>query len=208
MNTLSLSDIVTNVVGEFGIQKPDELVGSTSSNQSASNLVKFAEQTCEELARRVDWGDLKRIETFAGTGAVVTHDLPTGFSRLSQGDGVFVEGLLVRGGLSDDEWLSLTVSATADQPRYFHLRGSTISFWPHMPDTSTAKLTYFTENYNGSNSRFVLDADVPSLPHNLIEKGIIWRWRRHVGQAYEDHLAEYEAVLGEMAAFDVQDRTP
>lgn len=202
---MSLLTIAQDVARNTAIDVPGTAGGSTA--REVINIVQFINDAGTEIARRVDWGALRQTATVTGTGSAVNHSLPAGFARLVMGNAVNVGGVPVRGGLSADEWASLTpVQGT---PRFFRLLGSTISFYPFLANAATASVTFQSLNWasNGT-GRMVADADTALFPEDLLAKGAIWRQRRHVGQDYADQLAEFEAALTDYSAFDARDRSP
>jgi hypothetical protein len=202
---MSLLTIAQDVARNTAIDVPGTAGGSTA--REIVNIVQFINDAGTEIARRVDWGALRQTTTVAGTGSAVNHALPAGYARLVQGNAVNVGGVPVRGGLSADEWASLTpVEGT---PRFFRLLGSTISFFPFLANAATVSVTFQSLNWSSNGTgRMTADADTALFPEDLLAKGAIWRQRRHVGQDYADQLAEFEAALGDYSAFDVRDRSP
>jgi hypothetical protein len=202
---MTLLTIVQDVARNTAIGIPATASGSTE--REIVNIVQFVNDTGLELARRVDWGALRQTSTKTGTGLLVAHTMPSGYSRLINGNAVSASGVPVRGGLSPDEWASLTpVEGT---PRFFRMRGNTISFYPFLATGATAVVTFQSEHWasNGT-ERLNLDAETALIPEDLITKGAIWRQRRHVGQDFSDQIAEYEAALADYAAYDARDRSP
>jgi hypothetical protein len=72
-----------------------------------------------------------------------------------------------------------------------------------------ANITYQTDFWcsNGSDE-FTDDAQTSLIPDTVVAKGAIWRQRRHVGQDFADHMAEFEAEMADRVAFDARNRTP
>jgi len=203
---LTIVEIARNVGREVSVTAPETIVGN--SDATAIDFLNTITKACEEVSRRVDWGDLEAETSFSGTGAKTTYILPVDFSRLTQGASVLTQaGNPVRGGLSNDEWRLLEASTAT--PRYFHISGSGISFWPYLPSGETVSLTYQSKYFTNSGfDVFSADDDTLKIPHEVVEKCAIYKWRRRTGQSYADYEAEYEASLADYASFDVQDRTP
>ena len=202
---LTLLTLVTNMCREVGLPDPLKIVGS--NDQTAKELQHFMQEACEEVARRVDWGTLRATQDFTGTGTNASFDVPLDFTRLIQGTAVYANGQIVRGGLTADEWQ--TLPSSTGQPRYYHLRGETFQFWPYLPSGETATIHYQSKHYTlAGYDYFRADDDLLLIPHQVASKGLVWRWRRHVGQPFEDYLAEFEGILQQYADFDIKDRTP
>ena len=202
---MSLLTIVQDVARNTAIGIPSTASGSTE--REIVNIVQFVNDTGLELARRVNWGGLRATTTVTGTGVNANFALPAYYLKLIEGGAVFAGSTPVRGGLSPDEWASLTpVEGT---PRFYRLLGSSISFYPFLANASTATVHYQSTAWasNGTN-KMELDAETALIPEDLITKGAIWRQRRHVGQDFSDQIAEYEAALADYAAYDARDRSP
>jgi hypothetical protein len=202
---MTLLTIAQDVARNTALDVPPSASGSTS--REIVNIVQFINDTGLDVARRVDWGALRQTSTKTGTGALVAHNMPSGYSRLINGNAVSASGVPVRGGLSPDEWASLTpVEGT---PRFFRIRGNTISFYPFLANGATAVVTFQSLHWasNGTD-RLNLDAETALFPEDLLVKGAIWRQRRHVGQDFADQMAEFEAALADYAAYDARDRSP
>jgi len=113
---------------------------ASSTAREIVNVVQFINDTGLELARRVNWGALRTTTTITGTGATANFALPAYYLKLIEGGAVFAGSVAVRGGLSPDEWAALTpVEGT---PRFYRLRGSSISFYPFLANAATATVHY------------------------------------------------------------------
>ena len=80
---MTLLTIGAALAKNVGMSIPDIMV--LSSDRRWLEAVQFANETGEELVRRVDWGQLQDTATLTGTGAAVAHALPDDFARLNQG---------------------------------------------------------------------------------------------------------------------------
>ncbi|WP_051509091.1 hypothetical protein [Rhizobium favelukesii] len=203
---MTILEIIQAVSKNVGLDVPSLAVANTK--REIVELIQFATETATEVARRADWSALRATATITGTGTNDNFALPAGFARLTMGSAVTTGGNPVRGGISQDEWLSLTsISGT---PRYFRINGtSSISFYPYPALAATATVSYLSKNWasNGT-AAWVNDADTPLVPDVLVTQGTIWRFKRKSGQDYSDYLAEFEATLADLAATDMRERLP
>jgi len=203
---MSLLTIAQDVARNTALDIPNTAIGST--DRAMINVVQFINDTGIEAARRVNWGRLRLKATVTGTGAAVDHTLPSDFSRLVKGNAVLLaSGATVRGAISPDEFNSLTpIEGT---PRYYSLIGNAIRFYPFLASGLTATVAYQSLNWTSASSAlFTADNQTALFPEDLLVKGAIARQRRHVGQDFADHLAEYEAALADYAMYDSADRSP
>lgn len=195
---MSILTIVQGLARNVGMQVPTSVIGSSS--REWQEALQFANETGEELARRVDWGALQATATLNGDGTNQTYTLPDGFSRLSRGVAVRAGTSIVRP-LSRAEWNALTpVEGT---PRYFLLEGSEITLWPFLANAATATVSYQSDLWTSAGtSGFTDDAQTSLIDEDLFTKGLIVRWRRQKGMDFADFEAEYEASLQDRAGFD------
>lgn len=203
---MTIIQIIEAVCKNVGLDVPDQAVSNT--NREYVELVQFAKEAADEVTRRADWSALRATATITGTGTNDNFALPTGFARLTMGSAVTTGGNPVRGGISQDEWFSLT--GIVGTPRYFRINGtSSVSFYPYPSLAATVSISYLTKNWcsNGTAS-WMADSETPLVPDELVTKGTIWRFKRKSGQDYSDYLAEFEATLTDLAGTDMRERSP
>lgn len=200
---MSLLTIAQGLARDVGLAVPTQVVGS--ADRSMSEVLSFANAAGEELARRVDWGQLKASATLTGDGTALAHALPAGFSRIIPGAGVVTSyGTIVRP-LTQGEWATLT--AVQGEPRYFLLDHDTLYFWPHLPNAATATVRYQSTLWCSSGAdAFTADDQTALIDEGLFLKALIVRWRRQKGMDYADQEAEYEAALQDFARFNDRSR--
>ena len=199
---MSLKTICDTMARDVGIPVSDQIVSSPKIEWQEA--VSFSNLVGEELARRVDFGQLERLATLAGSGPSGGVMVAADFCRLSPGVCVTHNGNPLRP-LTKAEWTDLPVSA--GDPRYFLLEGSSISFWPPLELGESVSISYQSKNWcNNGSDAWANDTDEAVIDETLMAKGLIVRWRRHKGMDYADHEAEYEATLRDIAGFDDRSR--
>lgn len=193
---MTLLTIAQGFAKSVGLPVPDSVIGNT--DRTWIEVAEVANATGEELARRVDWGQLTTSTTLTGDGTAKQHSMPAGFSRITRG--AAVGGGSVRP-LSQPEWATLT--AVEGTPRYFILRDDVIELWPYLANAATTTVAYQTEYWcdNGT-AAFATDDDAPLMDETLFQKALEVRWRRQKGMPYADHEAELEATLSDRARFN------
>jgi hypothetical protein len=222
---LTLKTICDALALDVALPTADSII--TNSDREWREVVAMSELVGEELARRVDFGELTNIidlgdatppETVAGvlgysvdtgnttsTSRGAVYNLGDGFSRISSGLGVTSEGGAIRA-LSRAEWNNLP-AGTIGTPRYFLLEGQHLSLWPKMASGQVTTVSYQSKNWCSSGGQsWVADDDTSLIDESLMTKGLIARWRRQKGMAFEDYEAEYEAALAQIAGFDDRSR--
>lgn len=188
--------IARSLALNVGILAPVSIV---STSRQVQELVQFVNEAAEEMARRVDWGALKKTTSLTGDDTDKAHALPADFSRLAA-TGAVRSGAAVLRPLTRAEWNTLT--PTAGTPRYFLLEGPVMRFWPYLASAASATVSYQSTDFTGTGLGFANDNDAPVVPADVMLKGLIARWRRQKGMPYQDEEAEYEAALAQAAAFD------
>jgi hypothetical protein len=181
---------------------PDVVV--SSSLRQWQEALQFANEVGEELARRVDWGQLQAQAPLIGDGTNKIHALPALLSRLNRGISVMAGTSIVRP-LTRAEWSRLP--AIEGTPRYYLLEGRAVTLWPYLGTGATAVLQYQSSAWcsNGL-AEFTSDMDASLIDEVLFVKALVVRWRRQKGMPYADEEAEYEAALSDMAGFNDRSR--
>jgi hypothetical protein len=172
---------------------------------------QFINETGRELIRRVDWHSLNKMFTITGNGSNQSYALAPDHDRLIRGLCVTIGGNLVRGSLSQDEWMALVPSV--GDPRYFMAAANSIRFYPYPASGAVVSISYqstqWVKDANGNGkSSLMKDSDNALLPHDLLLRGAVYRWYRHAGRDFSDHLAEYEAQLVDYAQAEGDIRQP
>jgi hypothetical protein len=204
----TLLDIAKAVAVEIGVEIPATVTGD---DPDAIKMVQFINATGVELARRVDWSALNDRHDIVGTGSPVAFELAGDHDRLAQGLCVTGSGGPVRGSITADEWFSLLPVEGA--PRYFRSTSTRIMFYPYPAAAEGVTVSYQSRNWavddagNGKTT-LVKDRDAPKIPCPLFIRGAVWRWMRHVGRDFNDHMGEYEAQLADYAKAEGGIRQP
>ena len=196
---MSLLSIAQALAKNVGMAVPDVVV--TSTDRQWVDFLNIANQAGEELARRVDWGQLTEVRMLTGDGTFKTHTLPDVFSRI-------LPGIAVTGNarpLSRAEWASL--DAIEGVPRYFLLEGRDITFWPYLATGEMIKVDYQSKGWASNGfGYFLADEDTSLIDEDLFLKCCVVRWRRQKGMDYADYEAEFESALGDFAGFNDRSR--
>jgi hypothetical protein len=199
---MTLLTIAQGLAKNVGMQEPTSVVGSTL--REWQEALQFANETGEELARRVDWGALQVSTTLTGDGTNLVHSLPAGFARVSKGAAVRSGTSSLRP-LSRAEWGTLT--PTVGTPRYFLLEGDDMTLFPYLANLATVTVSYQTKYWTSAGAAaFTADDQTSLIDEELFLKGLIARWRRQKGMDFADYEAEYEAALMDFATFDDRSR--
>lgn len=199
---MTLLSIAQNVAFSVGLTRPDQIVGSTEREHQ--EMLRFITETCQDMTRRVAWGELTKSTALTGDGTFKKHILPVDYDRLSDG-ACIISGYGPVRPLSQSEWPAIT--PVEGLPRYFLLQGDTIQFFPYLANQAPLNVYYQTKHFiNGGLSHFGSDGDTLLIDERLVELGTTARWKRQKGQSYQDFEAEYEAALQQRAGYDDRSR--
>lgn len=195
---MSLLSIGAALARNVGMAEPDVIV--TSPFREWKEALQFANEAGEELARRVDWGQLRALTTLTGDGTNKIHAMPSTFSRFTRGMAILAGSSPVRP-LTQQEFARLM--PTEGPPRYFLQEGSNVKLWPYLANLVTATAQYQSAAWcsNGT-AEFAADTDTSLIDEALFAKALIVRWRRQKGMPYADEEAEYESALADLARFN------
>lgn len=201
---MSLLSVSRSVARNIGVEAPETVMLNTDPD--CQSIYQYVNEAGREIARRVDWSALKSSTVVTGTGSDIGFTLPDNFARLILGNAVSVNGMPVRGGLSADEFAS--ISPAEGVPRYFLLQGRNLLLHPFPAFGTVVNVTYQTLNWTPSGASYSADTEVALIPEELIEMGGVWRWKRHIGADYQDFVAEFEAALSDLASSEGGVRLP
>ncbi|MDW9786795.1 hypothetical protein GOB29_19650 [Sinorhizobium meliloti] len=191
---MSLLSAINQVCDVVSLSQFDNVYGSDEPN--AQTMVALAQEAGDEIARRADWQKTLKFHTAAAS----PENLPTDFQRLTPGGSVRKsDGTFVRPITNSGQW-AVIVGIPSTTP-YFFIKGGQVLFSPASAAVG-AVIDYVSNNWilndpDGPKPTFAADDDTTLFPERLLVKGIIWRWKRQKGLAYEDNLAEFEADLAQ-----------
>ena len=192
---MSLETIVNTFSDLVSLKRPASIIGS--AELTTTETLALAQQTGEELMRRVEWSNLYQEQTIIAAQSSAT--LPSDFHRLIAGGAVMEDTAtptFIRG-VSSNQWR--IIKRTASTQPYYFIKGGSIEFYPNTTSNG-AVMSYISKNWvnpvTGSDvAVFAASDDLIHFPETLFIKGMVWRWRRGQGNEYQDHLAEFEADL-------------
>lgn len=191
---MTLLSAINRVCDIVSLSQFDSVYGSDEPN--AQTMVAFAQEAGDEIARRADWQKLLKSHAAAAS----PETLPGDFQRLTPGGPVrTAAGVFVRPVTNSGQWA--VIAGIPSATPYFFISGGQMLFSP-APAAASAVIDYVSKNWvlhdpDGTHASFTADDDTTLFPERLLVKGIVWRWKRQKGLAYEDNLAEFEADLAQ-----------
>jgi hypothetical protein len=189
---MTLLSVINEVADIVSLDRFDSVYGMNDPNAQA--MVALAEEAGAEIARRVDWKRMLKTHAVSASPEI----LPADYQRLAPGGAVQAsDGSFFRTVTNGAQW-AVIVGVASGEP-YCHLRGKEMLFSP-AATAAGATIDYLSKNWvlgdpYEERDTFRADDDTTLFPERLLKKGLIWRWKRQKGLAFEDNLAEFEADL-------------
>ncbi|MGI9338550.1 MAG: hypothetical protein ACR2P4_08590 [Gammaproteobacteria bacterium] len=211
---MTLLTIIQDVADELTLQRPTSVIGNT--DQTVTQLLALLNREGQNLAKLVNtyggtWTILEKVHTFTTTSGEDEYALPDDYGWLLS-DSVWDRTSFweMRGPLSPGQWQSFRsgLSSSAAIRRKYRLRRTTtansktrsFSIEPEPTATGdTLVFEYATKEWvaRSQSSAFDTkftddDSDEALLDEDLLEMGLIWRWKKAKGLNFAPDLAEYE----------------
>ena len=205
---MSLLTIVQDAADLVGVQRPST---TATSDLTTRQLMTLSQQEGDELARRHDWRGLVIPAQMTGDGTSTDFDLPPDFHRLAAGPALWRNQTLVAplaGPATSAEWVALTNTLTAGFRYAYRLLAGVIQVWPAPSAGEVLRLEYLSSHWisvadrSARRLRWSADSDFALVPERLVTLGLIWRWKRQKGLAYDEEKNTYEIELARACAAD------
>ena len=176
--------------------------GVVSDGQETQNLLwELAKREVAELARRHDWPELRRTQSFTASLASLQSapGKPTDFDRAVPG--TFwnrTTDKQILGPLNDQEWsLAYGQAVTAAVTQYVMFRHDGLHIYPVPTAADTIAYEYIIntpwETSGGSAlTAPTADTDVSKLGDELLLLGLVWRYKQAKDRPYAEDLRNYE----------------
>ena len=199
---MTLLMIVQNSCDTIGLTRPSVVVAS--ADQNVRTLLALAQTEGRELLDRYSWPATQIEKTHTSLAAElqgVMTTLAPGFSYITSS--TFWDRTLtqpVTGPLTPIEWQALKArTATGPYPSY-RIFGGKLYAYPAPSAGNTwvfeYQSTYFCQSSAGADqSAWAADTDVGVLDENLMELGLIWRFKKKNGLDYSEDFRSYEQKL-------------
>lgn len=201
---MSLLTICQGAARKLSIAVPSAITSATS-NQDAMLLWELANEEGYALSRRATWPRLRKEHTFTTVAQdAQTNSIPsdmsyfideTMFDRTQQRE--------VDGPCSPQEWQEYKTGIAVSDTWFFFQRGDEFLLGPNPTAGLTFAYEYIATTWARSNTgapqtEFLTDSDTHIFASDqLIKLGIIWRWRKQKGLAFEDEQLVYERAVVE-----------
>lgn len=196
---MSLLTISQDAARECKMPVPSAIVSST--DQIAVDLLGYAKREVTVLKWFAPWQALVKETTFTTVAsATQTGVIPSDFDYILP-DTVWDRTNYTRlvGPKMPSEWQALQalVTSTGIPSASFRIRGDAFLMHPVPAAGATVAFEYVIDtpvtDSGGTTYRtnWVADADLSLIDDALVTMGVVWRFKRGLGQPYDDELNAY-----------------
>lgn len=204
---MTLLTLVNGAQDEIGLNRASTVVSSTDGN--TRTLLAFAQTEGRELLERFAWPATQAEATHTTLNAefqgVMTTIAP-GFGYMinqSFWDRSLTQA--VTGPLSPQEWQFLVARVTTGPYASYRLKAGGLYAYPAPPAGNDWHFEYQTVNFCQSasdvaQSAWVADTDTGILDENLMQLGVIWRFKKKNGLDYSEEFRSYEQKIANETA--------
>jgi hypothetical protein len=210
---MALLDLIGDVSEQIGLLRPASVISSL--DQQVKQLLALANQEGRDLAtgdsvvRAFYWSALVKEATFLTVAAETQGAIQTllpGFRRLSK-ETFWNRSLRQKvPPITAQAWQEIKAGNINTAYPYFRFVGKNLLFTPTPTAGQTIAVEYHSKNWceksDGSVTRaaWADDTDLALLPQELMQQGIVWRWKAAKNFDYAEDYRTYQTnVLQAMA---------
>ena len=200
---MSLLSICQNVLDITGWDYLSTIASNT--DKTARQIKALANQELENLSRRFDWRHLVVEYEFTTVVDQAEYNLPDDYDKLIQ-DSVYnkEEYYKLRSSMTEHHWNAWRhglLGSISHQRYRIVLNGVSPIFLlsPTPSDTEDLVLFYKTSEHARAEdttpkTRYELDTDVSRIPEDVVQQGLLWRFKRAKGLDFSAELSEYNEM--------------
>lgn len=206
---MSLLTLIQNTCRRVNLTVPNAAAGSTDEN--IVRLVGLANEEGRSLSARNAW-QVMVFEATHTTLAAESQGLMTAIAGASFGyivDGTFWNRTQNRPWIpvSAQDWQRMKSNSITGPRNYFRIRGGYLIALPTPTAGQTLAFEWVSRNWCESSggtgqSAWAADTDVGRLDEQLMEDGLVWRWKKAQGLEYAEDFNEYEIRVANAIARD------
>jgi hypothetical protein len=204
---MSLLTIVDDAARELSLTAPSAVIGATDLQTIL--LLRCANQEGKSLAGRHDWQAITTEKTFTTVAtAEQTSSIAADFDRLIP-ETMFnrTRNRNVWGPVSSSEWQRIQSSLVTLVYPGFRIRGNTILITPTPAAGDTVAYEYISTKWCQSSGlvaqvAWAADTDTSKLNEEAMTLGIIWRFKKSRGLAWNDDYLVYERYVADLIMRD------
>lgn len=205
---MSLLTMFQNIAVRAVIVSPSFVIGNTDPN--IVHLLGIANEEGQDLAQRYSWNKLIKEATFVSVAVESQGSMDTiaaDFKSISN-ETVWNRTLNRRiTPLDDVQWQQVKSSGITGPQELFRIRGGEFLVIPTMTAGETVAFEYKSKNWCKSSggaeqSQWLADTDVGILDEEIMELGLLWRWKHYKGVDYAESFNKYEQRIANATSSD------
>ena len=197
---MSLATIVQGACRRLALTVPNAV--ATSTDPQVLQLMEIANEEGKELTERYQWTALQTEATFTtvatesqGAIATIAPGLKYVFNNTMWNRSQFRP---VFGPLNPQYWQQRKASNVTGPYSEYRIVGGNLKFIPAPAAGLTVGFEYMSKNWvtlasSGLGaSAWAADADTSVLDEDIMQMGLIWRFKQYKGFAYDEDFNKYE----------------
>lgn len=197
---MSLLTVIQNAMALTGLPTPSNVFSNT--NDTVQQMIRLLYVDGRDLSKRHDWQNMLVTQTLtcAATNAQTGYPVAA-FDRMARGTDVWntTNDTPLLGPLNSQEWNELTVRTITSLPQYWRIIGGVLNVYAPVSGNGL-QYEYVSKNwiYQGGTTAAVAltgDSDTFVFPENLLELGIVWRFKQAKQLDYAEDMKTYQTFL-------------
>lgn len=210
---MSLLSVVQNAMVMCSQPVPRQVFSSTDDTVMQFQALLYV--AGRDLIKRHDWSTLLVTETFTCAATNEQTGYPAAnFDRMARGVDMWntSSDWPIHGPVNANEWSELVVRTVTTLPQYWRLIGGVLNIYAPVAG-NTIRYEYVSKNWifntgdladggrtptqvtAGSTATFTSDVNDFLVPENLLELGLVWRWKQAKQLDYAEDMRTYEIAL-------------
>ena len=204
---MTLLTLINGAQDTIGLARSSSVVSSTDGN--VRTLLALAQTEGQELIERFAWPATQLEASHTTLAAELQGDMET----IAPGFGYIINQSFwdrtltqpVTGPLSPQEWQFLKARVTTGPYASYRITAGNLYAYPAPAAGNDWRFEYQTVNFCESSggtgqSAWAADTDVGVLDENLMQLGVVWRFKKKNGLDYSEDFRNYEQKIANETA--------
>jgi hypothetical protein len=208
---MTLLSVVKDVCAAVGVTIPTSVFSNITGNRTMQEMLSLANEMAQRIAYDTrDWQKFMKTQTFTGTGAAASFDMPADYKRMLLTANVWrsTSALQPMIYVADyEEWLQRRAYGWFSPYGEWIRIGDKMLIAPTLPAGVTVYFAYMHKNCinlaaGGLSDTFVADNDTYGLDERVLKLGMIWQWKANKGAAYAEDMGTYGDAISKIQGND------